>query len=96
LSIREKVLGPEHPDRATSLNNLAKLYYRQEKIEVAEDFSRRATTIVEKSLGPCHPITAKVFENRAEILRALTRTDEAQVFLDRAKKSKPGECANPN
>ena len=25
LAIREKVLGPEHPDTATSLNNLAAL-----------------------------------------------------------------------
>jgi len=26
LAIREKALGPEHPDVATSLNNLAMLY----------------------------------------------------------------------
>ena len=26
LAIREKALGPEHPDVATSLNNLALLY----------------------------------------------------------------------
>ena len=26
LGIREKALGPEHPDVATSLNNLAELY----------------------------------------------------------------------
>ena len=26
LAIREKALGPEHPDTATSLNNLAGLY----------------------------------------------------------------------
>ena len=26
-AIREKVLGPEHPDTAQSLNNLAVLYY---------------------------------------------------------------------
>ena len=26
LRIRQKVLGPEHPDTATSLNNLAELY----------------------------------------------------------------------
>jgi hypothetical protein len=27
LRIRQKVLGPEHPDTATSLNNLAALYH---------------------------------------------------------------------
>ena len=29
LKIREKVLGPEHPDVAHSLNNLAALYHAQ-------------------------------------------------------------------
>ena len=28
LDIREKVLGPQHPDVATTLNNLAGLYYQ--------------------------------------------------------------------
>jgi len=29
LAIREKALGPDHPDVATSLNNLAELYRLQ-------------------------------------------------------------------
>src|SRR5262249_48878906 len=29
LAIRENALGPEHPDVAQSLNNLAELYYTQ-------------------------------------------------------------------
>jgi tetratricopeptide (TPR) repeat protein len=36
LSIREKHLGIEHPDTATSLNNLALLYYSMERYEDAE------------------------------------------------------------
>ena len=31
LAIREKALGPDHPDVATSLDNLAKLYQAQGK-----------------------------------------------------------------
>ena len=36
LDIREKALGLEHPDTATSLNNLAELYHLQGRYEVAE------------------------------------------------------------
>ena len=32
LAIREKVLGPEHPDTAASLNNLAAIYGYLEKL----------------------------------------------------------------
>src|SRR3989338_6000626 len=36
LEIREKVLGPEHPDVAASLNNLAGLYDAQGRYAQAE------------------------------------------------------------
>ena len=55
LAIREEVLGPEHPDTATSLNNLAGLYYAQGKYSLAEPLLKRALAIREKQLGPEHP-----------------------------------------
>ena len=36
LAIKEKALGPEHPDVAVSLNNLASLYQSQGKYAEAE------------------------------------------------------------
>ena len=36
LRIRQKVLGPEHPATATSLNNLAGLYYSMGEYGKAE------------------------------------------------------------
>ena len=36
LGIREKALGPDHPDVATGLNNLAELYRVQGKYAEAE------------------------------------------------------------
>ena len=36
LEIRERILGPEHPDTACSLNNLAALYDVQDKYQEAE------------------------------------------------------------
>ena len=36
LAIREKTLGPDHPDVGNSLNALAALYYEQGKYSEAE------------------------------------------------------------
>jgi Tetratricopeptide repeat len=36
LAIREQQLGPDHPDTATSLNNLANLYHVNHGIKWAE------------------------------------------------------------
>ena len=55
LQIREKALGPEHPDVATSLNNLAVLYRAQGRYAEAEPLYQRALKIREKALGPEHP-----------------------------------------
>ncbi len=52
LVIREKTLGPEDINTATSLNNLAMLYYRQGQFELAEPLKQRALAIREKALGP--------------------------------------------
>ncbi|WP_086132975.1 toll/interleukin-1 receptor domain-containing protein [Methylocaldum sp. SAD2] len=45
LAIREKVLGPDHPDVATSLNNLAALYRAQGQSAKAETMEARAKAI---------------------------------------------------
>ncbi|MEE8273634.1 MAG: tetratricopeptide repeat protein, partial [Alphaproteobacteria bacterium] len=49
LAIREKALGPEHPDVAGSLNNLAALYDAQGKYTEAEPLEKRALAIAEKA-----------------------------------------------
>jgi tetratricopeptide (TPR) repeat protein len=51
-------LGPDHPDTAESLNNLAILYFYQGKYEQAEPLYQRALAIYEQQLGPLHPDTA--------------------------------------
>ena len=77
LAIREKVLGPEHPDVATSLNNLAALYHAQGRYADAEPLFQRALAIQEKALGPEHPDVATVRKNYAALLRATNRDAEA-------------------
>ena len=57
LAWREVELGPEHPDTANSLNNLAGLNYSQGLYAKAEPLYQRALAIREKALGPEHPET---------------------------------------
>ena len=62
LAIREKALGPDHPDVALSLNNLALLYRNQGRYAEAEPLYKRSLAIREKALGPDHPDVARVAE----------------------------------
>jgi tetratricopeptide (TPR) repeat protein len=70
LAIREKALGPEHPDTAESLNNLASLLYEKGDYAEAEPLYRRALAIRERALGPEHPDAARSLTNLALALHA--------------------------
>ena len=85
LAIREKVLGPDHPSVATSLDNLALLYKSQGRYETAEPLYKRALAVFEKALGPDHPDVATSLENYAALLRKTGREDEAAELEARAK-----------
>ena len=58
LDIREKALGPDHPDTAQSLNNLGGLLQAMGDLAGARPYFERAYTIRQKALGPNHPDTA--------------------------------------
>ena len=63
LAICEKVLGPEHPDTATSLNSFAGLLRDGGDLAAARPLYERALAIREKVLGPEHPTTAGSLNN---------------------------------
>lgn len=63
IAIDKKALGEEHPGYATDLNNLAALYYHQEKYARAEELFQQALKIREKKLGPDHPHTQTIRNN---------------------------------
>ena len=70
LAIYEKVLGPEHPDTALSLNNLGRLLYAQDNLTGSRPLYERALAIREKVLGPEHPDTATSLNSLASLLQA--------------------------
>jgi tetratricopeptide (TPR) repeat protein len=78
LVIWEKALGSEHPDVATSLNNLATLSRAQGRYAQAEPLLRRSLAIWEKALGPEHPDVATTLNNLARLLQATNRLEEAE------------------
>ncbi|MFN3918930.1 MAG: tetratricopeptide repeat protein, partial [Methylohalobius sp.] len=78
--------GPNHPDVATSLNNLAALYKAQGDYAKAEPLYKRALAIWEKAFGPDHPNVATLLENLAGLYRATNREAEANALEQRAAK----------
>jgi tetratricopeptide (TPR) repeat protein len=85
LKIDEKILSPEHPDVALSLNNLALLYCDQERYDEAEALYKRVLTILEKALGPDHQNVAYVLENLASLYLKTGKKDEAKKLSEQAK-----------
>ncbi|MEZ6120516.1 MAG: tetratricopeptide repeat protein [Pirellulaceae bacterium] len=55
LDIKKRVLGVQHPDYATSLNNLAALYDAQADYARAEPLYKQALEIIRAALGEQHP-----------------------------------------
>jgi tetratricopeptide (TPR) repeat protein len=81
LAIREKALGPDHPDVATSLNNLALNYRRQGKNAEAAPLYQRSLAIREKALGPHHPDVALSLKNLAALYHSQGKYAEAEPLL---------------
>ena len=83
LAIDEKSFGPEHPNVANRLNNLAGLLSATNRLAEAEPLFRRALAITEKSFGPEHPNVATGLNNLAELLRNTNRLAEAEPLSRR-------------
>ena len=76
----EKQLGENHPDVATSLNNLAGLYESQGKYAEAEPLYQRAIAILLATLGENHPNTRTVMMNYYLMLSQLPDEELNQRF----------------
>ena len=77
LEVAEQNVSSNHPDVATSLNNLALLYNTQGHYAQAEPLYKRSLAIKEKALGPDHPSVATSLNNLAKLYLVMDRIDEA-------------------
>ena len=83
LAISERLQGPDHPNTASNLNNLAVLYMNHGKYEQAEPLLQRAVAIRERVLGRDHPDTAQSFDNLATLYYQW-KFEQAEPFYQRA------------
>ena len=63
LSIKLKKLGDDHPDVATTYNNMALVYTKQGKYNEALAMYEKALSIRLKKLGDDHPRVADTYVN---------------------------------
>ena len=84
LPIQEKALYPDHPDVATSLNNLAGQYDTQGQYAKAETLIKHSLEIFERALGPDHPDVARSLNNLALFYQNQGRYDEAEPLFKRS------------
>jgi tetratricopeptide (TPR) repeat protein len=78
------VLGKGHPDVATSLSNLAELYYAMGEYPKAEPLFEEALRIRRKVLGPKHLDTALSLNNLALLYHAMGEYAKAEPLLEEA------------
>ena len=78
LRIRQQVLGQEHPDVATSINNLALLYESQGRYTEAEPLYLQALEMRKRLLGQDHPSVATSINNLALLYYRQGRYTEAE------------------
>lgn len=86
LEIRERELGPTHPEVASALNNLGETYRLQGDIETSLRLQERALAIYEEQLGPDHPNVAASLNNLGLIREARGELELARGLYERAMK----------
>jgi len=84
LSIREKFLGPEHPDVLSTLDLLAGLSQMTGNLERAETTYARTVALAEKNYGPLHPTVAFYLDRLARIFESKGSYSQAEALLTRS------------
>src|SRR5271166_2363714 len=84
VEVAKRLHGLEHPDMATSLNNLAELYQVMGEYAKAEPLYQEALRIWQKVLGPEHPDTATCLNNLAELYDTVDEYAKAGPLLQEA------------
>ncbi|MEX0269784.1 tetratricopeptide repeat protein [Leptolyngbyaceae cyanobacterium UHCC 1019] len=82
LQIIEQQLGVDHPDTATSLNNLAHLYYSKRRYSEAEPWYLWAIAILFNHLEDDHPNTQMVWNNFQQFLEQVLQERRTRELSD--------------
>lgn len=84
LQVAQQNDGPDHPNVALSLSNLAELYEAQKEYAKAEPLYKRSLEILEKEFGQDSPFLVPTLLNMASLYNNIGRKDEADRLMERA------------
>jgi tetratricopeptide (TPR) repeat protein len=81
LERRRRVLGPDHPDVALALYNIADVLYQEHRYAESATLFREALDIQRHALGARHPDTLDSNARLASVLALMNKKDEAIAEL---------------
>src|SRR5271166_2525219 len=84
VELAKRVYGPEQPNTAKSLNNLAELYWRMGEYAKAEPLYQEALRICQKVFGSEHPNTAAILNNLALLYKDMGEYVKAEPLYQEA------------
>jgi tetratricopeptide (TPR) repeat protein len=84
LAIRRSLLGEEHPDTASSLNNRGSVLRAMGDLKEAKEYFEQALAIRRKLLGDEHPDTGISLSNLGGVLRAMGDLEGAKEYIEQA------------
>ncbi len=84
LQVAQQNDGPDHPNVALSLSNLAELYEAQKEYTKAEQLYKRSLEILEKAFGQDNQFLVPTLLNMASLYNNIGRKDEADRLMERA------------
>src|SRR5271166_4883922 len=84
VELAKRVYGPEQPNTAKSLNNLAELYWRMGEYAKAEPLYQEALRICQKVFGSEHPNTAAILNNLAVLYKDMGEYAKAEPLYQQA------------
>ena len=84
LALQLQLLGPQHPNVASSYSNLANVLRGQGDLKQAKEYHERALAILQQCLGPQHPYVASSYNNLANVLSHQGDLKQAKEYYERA------------
>ncbi|WP_146763045.1 tetratricopeptide repeat protein, partial [Micromonospora noduli] len=82
LADRRRVLGDDHPNTLTSVNNLASAYHSVGRVEEATTLFEQVLAERRRVLGDDHPSTLGSVNNLAGAYRSVGRVEEATTLFE--------------
>jgi CHAT domain-containing protein/Tfp pilus assembly protein PilF len=84
LEIREKIIGPDHPDIAFALTLEGNIAYHKGDLAKAEALFQRAITMLERTIGPDCPQVAMRLNNLASVYVVKRELNKSELLHRRA------------